>query len=52
MAEYGQFDGQPSSGMLDRVKSSLGRIATALFVPTITFVILWQVFILGMHISL
>jgi alpha-glucoside transport system permease protein len=45
MAEYGQFDTQPPSAWLDRITGNLGRIVTALFVPTITFVILWQIFI-------
>jgi len=44
MTEYGQFDSRPT-GLLDRVTGNLGRLAAAVFVPTIAFIVLWQVFI-------
>ncbi len=44
MTKYDQFDSPPAS-LFDRITGNLGRLATAVFVPLITFIVLWQVFI-------
>ena len=40
-----QYEGQKSAGVLDWITSSIGRVLIALFIPAITFIILWRVFI-------